>query len=110
MKIDFDTVITDFDDKPATMAEGQSNTLKGVCIAALSVVFADEPGLGGEEKYKRGALAFKISKGGVIHLTAEQVSLLKLLIGKAWPPMIVWRAQDLLEGTKPDLEVVKDAT
>lgn len=65
---------------------------------ALFSQFEDEKNLSGEDKYKRAALATTIGNGGEVKLKAEDVALLKKLIGKAYGPLLVLQAWNMLEG------------
>jgi hypothetical protein len=73
-------------------------TLKSVAIEALKAQFKDEQNLSGELKLERGLLAEEIyiSKEPIT-LKAEQVALLKRLIGKGCSPHIVMRTWSLLD-------------
>lgn len=72
-------------------------TLGAVCIGALMGVYADEQGLSGDEKFKRYKLAERISAGGEQDVSAEEVVLIKKLIGKNWPPAVLGPAYEALE-------------
>ena len=74
-------------------------TLKSVTTEVLQLAFQDEQGLSGEEKAKRWVLATRVyANPGNIDLTIEEVSLIKKLIGKAYGPLIVGQAWEMLEG------------
>lgn len=96
MKIRFDETMKDLDGK-AIKGEGGELTLKSICCNALTVIFQDEQGLSGEEKAKRGLLAMRIYANTEIDLTVEEVALIKKLIGKAYGPLIVAQAWNMLE-------------
>lgn len=72
-------------------------TLREVCVGALLAVYADEQALAGEEKFRRYKLAERVSPGGVQEVSAEEVALLKKLIGKNWPPAVLGPAYEALE-------------
>lgn len=74
-----------------------ANTLGGVSVAALLGSYADEQGLSGEEKFHRYQLAERIHAGSVQEVSAEEVALLKKLIGKNWPPAVLGPAYEALE-------------
>lgn len=114
MKIDFDKEIVDLDGKPiketrqmvredgvvVTMETDEIRTLKSVCRFALSWTFNDEK-VEGDEKFKRFSLAERIvTATGPIDVKVEEIALLKSLIGKAFGPVIVGRAYQILEGEK----------
>lgn len=65
---------------------------------ALYSQFEDEKSLSGEDKYRRAQIAHEIGKGGEVKLKAEDVALLKKLIGKAYGPLLVLQAWNMLEG------------
>jgi len=74
-----------------------ASTLGAVSIAALLGSYADEQGLSGEEKFRRYQLAERIHAGNVQDVSAEEVALLKKLIGKNWPPAVLGPAYEALE-------------
>lgn len=96
MKIQFDTPILDLQGQPIPDGD-KSVTLASLSCAALSAQFNDETGLAAEEKYKRFKLGLKIVGGGEIDVSLDERALLKQLIGKAFPPVMVGRAFDLLD-------------
>jgi hypothetical protein len=71
--------------------------LANIAVRALMASYQDETNLAGEEKFKRYALAMKIKDGGDVSVSAEEVSLLKRLIGKLYTPLVVGRAFPLLD-------------
>ena len=96
MKIRFDETMKDLDGK-AIIGDGRDLTLKQIACNALSLIFNDEQNLSGEEKAKRGLLAMRIYANTEIDLTVEEVALIKKLIGKAYGPLIVAQAWEILE-------------
>lgn len=97
MKVDFETRLVDLSGTAINDSEGKPAALRGVVIDALLAQFKDEPNLSGEEKVKRFILAEKIFRGET-EVSAEDVSLIKKLIGKAYNPLIVGQAWQILEG------------
>lgn len=99
MNINFDAVILDQRGKPMLASSEGEETVKLGAIAeqALLAAYADENGLPAGEKVRRYKLFNKVSVGGEIDITAEEVTLLKQCIGKGYPPLIVGRAYDLIE-------------
>lgn len=98
MKINFEQVLKELDGKIIQIpGEGVDLTLKIVASRSLSMIFNDEQ-ISGEEKAKRGLLAFRIYANSDIDLTVEEVALVKKLIGKAYGPLIVTQAWEMLEG------------
>jgi hypothetical protein len=106
---DFSAKILDFNNKPviddAVCPADTSGkrpcatevTLGDVSVRALMAVAPDEQNLAGEEKFKRFVLAMKIKDGGEVALSAEDIALLKKLIGKIYAPLVVGRAFPLLD-------------
>ena len=99
MDINFDKILRDFDGAEIPMTAGGNDPTKlgYVCITALMASFPGEEQLPGTEKYKRYDLARKIHKGGTVNVPTEDVTLLKNLIGKAFAPLIVGSAYEILD-------------
>ena len=93
----FDASINGLNGQPIKDENGDSIILKSLTINALEGNFEDERNLLGEEKDKRGLLADKIFAGGEIDVTPEEIVLIKQLIGKAFPTLLVTRAYQLLD-------------
>lgn len=109
MKIDFGTVLKNkkgepmkgdvkFDDKGEPIPDsGTDVTLGSVAETALLATFQDEAlKLEGSEKVKRFKIAMKLD--GVTEVTPEEIVTIKAVIGKAFGPMIVGRAFEILDG------------
>lgn len=97
MKINFDAALLDL--KGEEMKDGETAvTLKTVAVNALFAPFPDEREIDGNEKAKRFNLGLRIDAGGEIEVSAEEISLVKKLIGKAFPVLVVGRAYQLIEG------------
>lgn len=100
---DFTAPILDFDNAPASAcppsepACGKVLTLSDVAVASLMGAFPDERDLSGDEKIKRFALAMRVRNAKDATLTAEEISLLKKLIGKAYGPLVVGRAYPMID-------------
>lgn len=103
LEVDFSAVMTDLDGAPipdcnAADCEGKPPlTLAKIASRVLTTTFSDERDLPGEEKLKRGELATRVYKGGVVALKVEDASLLKKLIAKGYGPLIVLRTWTLLD-------------
>lgn len=106
MRRNFDQPILDLWGKPIRpqnpkgeyIESAEALTLTTVALNALLNTYEDERGLTGKEKADRMQLALKINaKPKETDLTAEQLAKLKELIGKAYGPLIVGRAYELLE-------------
>ncbi len=74
-------------------------TLKKVCVESLLASFGQGEKDTGEDKAKRYILAMKIheAKKDVDDLEAEDISLLKELIGNNYGPLVVGQAHMMLE-------------
>ena len=97
MKINFDTILTNLNGQALKDEKDEPTSLKTVAVNALMQPYPDERELSGEDKLKRFSIALLIQPGGDIDLNAEQVSLIKKLIGKLYTPLIVGRAYPLLD-------------
>lgn len=75
-------------------------TLRLAARNALNGVYQDEQNLSGDEKYKRGEIAQSIIATGEVKLKVEDIALIKRLIGKAYPPPIVFQAWRELDPPK----------
>lgn len=84
--------------KLAELIDGEHRpmTLCSVSVNALMGQYQDEQSLGGDEKFRRFQLAVRITEGDQ-DVSAEEISLLKRLIGKAYTPMVVGPAYVALE-------------
>ena len=98
MKIDFSAVIKDLAGE-AVKDGDKDATLGRVACAALLASYADEQNLPAEDKVKRFRLAEIAAKGGEREVKVEDVALIKQLIGKAFAPLVVARAYDIIEPT-----------
>lgn len=83
------------------------HTLGAVCISALMGVYQDEQSLSGEDKFKRYKLAERINAGGILEVSAEDIALLKKLIGKNWSAAVVGPAYEALERDAMDSSSVE---
>jgi len=98
MKIDFSAAIKDFDGDAVKDGDKEA-TLGRVACTALLASYADEQNLAAEDKVKRFRLAEIAAKGGEREVKVEDVALIKQLIGKAFAPLVVARAYDIIEPT-----------
>jgi len=100
MKYDLSVKIVDIKGEPIKDSN-ISLTVKDVCIQALLANFTTEDNkIDGAEKYKRFKLAQRLenNQNSVIGLNAEEVTLIKKLLGMAFTTLIVGQVYDLLEG------------
>jgi hypothetical protein len=78
-------------------------TLGVVVSTALLTPFPDESDprsgatLAPDQKVRRAILALRVQDAGELSLPAEDVALAKQVVGKAYPPLIVYRAWSLLD-------------
>lgn len=110
MRRNFAQPILDINDNEIKDQAGNVMTLTIAAINALLATYDDEKQLSGKEKADRMQLALKINKKPKeVDLTAEQLSLVKSLIAKAYGPLIVGRAWELLE-LEPKAVAVHEAS
>jgi hypothetical protein len=100
--IDFTAALHDLDG--VAISDGSDAkvpfTLGGAAVRALVISYEDERNLSPEEKFKRGELATRIHGATSLSLKSEDITLLKKLIGKAYGPLIVFRAWPLLDAAE----------
>lgn len=89
-----DTTTAEPDDKDCSRCSPL--TLGHAAAYALSTPFSDEA-VTPEQKFARGALAMRVMNATTARLTAEEISVIKRCIGKAYPPMVIVRAFPLLD-------------
>lgn len=77
-------------------------TVKKLCVEALLTPFADEPSLSGEDKVERFVLAHRLANVETIALRAEEIALIKRLVGKAYAPLAVGRVWAALDPASVD--------
>lgn len=105
-----EAVKTGTDETGKDIIEQRPITLAGIAVNALLAQHEDERALAGADKVKRYKLAQKIhDAAGEMDVTAEDVALLKTLIGKTYPPLLVGLAWQILEAD-PAAEVVDGRT
>lgn len=97
MKRNFSAVLKTIEGAPIAK-NGKPFTLLNVAIEALLAAFDDEVSLSGEQKLARYNLALRIQNSdGVVEMTVEEVAQLKMLIGKAFAPLVVGQSYLLLD-------------
>lgn len=100
MKINFSAVLLDMAGEPIPQDDrpnAKPATLGSVSCTALLAQFPDEQNLAAEIKVKRFRLAEAATKGGEQDLPVDDVAELKRLLAKAFGPLIVGRAFDIIE-------------
>lgn len=105
MKIDVNYQFVNLDGKvikePTTdkKKEGPPFTLRKVCTTIL--LNPGEEKIKAEDKIERYHLAQKIHQSnGLVDMQAEEVALLKRLIGENYPPLTVGQAYEILDPHK----------
>lgn len=98
MKINTEKILKTMDGKNLKKEDDQDVLIKDVILNSLLAHFPDEQGLTGEEKVKRYALALKVHKNAAPDLSIEDLSMVKKLVGKMYPALIVGQMWEVLEG------------
>lgn len=101
MKIDFLQTIKTLEGEAIPNPDsktGDALTLKTVCINSLLASDRESEQESGEKKYERYLLAQKIHAGNEEEeFKAEDVALIKKLVGKIYIPLVVGRAFEMLD-------------
>lgn len=104
--VDFNKELTQIDGSPFKDEKGVpiTTSLGKVVEQALLATYNDErdPQTGKElitpqDKFERWKLATKVAQGGNVALSSEELTLVKKLIGKGYPPLVVGQAWTLLD-------------
>jgi len=116
MKIDFTQKLYKFNGEPLVEIrvneKGEQKTadkdltLLSAAVIALLETYPDERNLPVKEKLERGELASKVfnSDADGLDLNAEEIALIKKLIGKCFGVLIVWQTNFLLENKPPKIK------
>lgn len=90
-EVDFGQTLKGMDGKPLVQSKDVPYTTLGdfVAQALLTQLPAETPPPSAQEKAKRYVLAIKVEKGGKIDLDADQVKMIKDVVGFAFSPLIV---------------------
>jgi hypothetical protein len=109
LALDFTTPLTQLGGKPFE-TDGKSGpiTLGSISETALLTVFPDEQDAAqkagpaaideyAREKVRRYALAVKLHDKSDVTLSADEIALLKRLIGKGYPPVVAGQAWMMLD-------------
>ena len=109
MKLTVTKAILGFDSEPLTrdekklQADGSTKVeagpllLRHVLVTALNAPGPRYQEETVEEKFRRGFLAIEIHVKDEVELTAEDVAMMKKLVALGWAPVIVYRANQILE-------------
>ncbi len=104
MKINFDSEILNLGGKPIQETIDGKNVnsiLNGVCVNAIMANIPkpqNAPQETGRDKFKKFNLAKKINVGGIVEVTAEEISLIKEQVGACYGTHVVGPVYELLEG------------
>jgi hypothetical protein len=93
---DFTVVLVGLDGKPLVAEPGLPMTLGDAVSSALVSPFKDESP-SGQEKVKRWALALRVHAAKDIELTADDITMIKNLVAKAFGPLIVGQVWEILD-------------
>jgi hypothetical protein len=95
----FDTVLNDLQEMPILNADKQGATLtaKDATLAALLIANQNKP-VSGEEKFKRWQLAQRVSAGGEVEVTPEEITLIKELAGDVYSAIVIGPLYIFLNG------------
>lgn len=109
MKIDVTQQIKELDGTPMVtskqmcpacgqiMGTEEPMTVRLASTRALTAVHRDEVGLTGDDKLKRFKLALRITDEGEPDLEAEEIVMVKLMVGKMYGPVVIGRVWKALE-------------
>ena len=96
MKVDFAQVITNLLGEP--MKQNQNDQPLTLGVVASNALLADFPNTDAPTKVKRFKLAQRIFGDGEVNLEVEEIAEIKKVIGMVYPPLIVGRAWEMIEG------------
>lgn len=101
MKLSFDRVLKTVDgedlkwvDQSDKNKKAQNLTLGRACSNAL---FVDPEKISGEEKARKGTLAFRLANAKMEDVTIEELALMKQYVGEYMPTLVVTQVWKLLE-------------
>ena len=98
--IDVTQVINELGGGPVLVGEeGKEEvlTLRLVCTRSLTAILRQDDSVKGEEKLRRGMLAERIYVNDEVELKAEEVALVKELVGRLYGPLVVLRVWRMLD-------------
>jgi hypothetical protein len=98
MKIDFSGQITNLANQPVKDEAEKPLTLGSVAIAALLNNMPGDDALSAEKKVTLAVIAQQVHNAeGEVSLSVEDVALVKERIGKAYGPLVVMKAYQLID-------------
>ena len=106
--MDFTKELTTIDGKVIPYSGKPKMTLMDISLDALLASLPDEQNLSGEEKAKRYVLATRIYTNPTsVDLKAEEITLIKKLVGRVFGPLVVGQAFEMLENKPVNLKKTK---
>lgn len=97
MKKNFDFILKELNGKPATDAADKPIPASKVLTDALLTLGEKDRDLGGAEKVKRFQLAEKVMGGGLLDYSIDELTMIKDLVGRNFPPLAVGQIWAYLE-------------
>lgn len=102
MKIDMTKAIKNLEgdnlnNPESKLKEKEPLMMRIVCVNSLLTQTQDDKNIDGNEKAKRFELAMRIYTEKEIDLNVDELKLIKDLIGKIYPPLVVGRAYQILD-------------
>lgn len=100
MQFDMTQPIRLLDGSPAMQKRGdvmEPVTLRSVIQEALLITLAGDDKLAGAAKAKHFQLALRVQASDTVDLSVEDRAMLKDRIGRAFPPLTVGRAYEMLD-------------
>lgn len=96
MKIDFNQPILNIDNTPTIGENKKPFTVREACVSSLLTRYQDELNLDGGEQFKRFKLAERvwINEGD---FNAEEIALIKRLVARNYPPLVVGRVYETID-------------
>lgn len=103
MRIDFSQKLVGADGKPILGADGKpfEPTLGTIAANALNAPELREP-LSYSEAMRRGELGWKVQAGGLLDILDADVKLIRDLLPRVYPSLVVFAASKLLDTTAPE--------
>lgn len=109
MKINFNQEILAIDGKPIPEGVGKNVTLLSICQQALQMMGKDDQNLPAAKKVDRYNLLLRITNQSPdVELAAEEVAMLKELVGKLFTVIVVGQALAMLENKPTGIEKSKE--
>lgn len=106
-EVDFSRHITDLDGKDIPSSQAKDAQPLDLAMVAGIALLTEPPTERGQppqnpvDKLARFNLALKVHAGGKVNLSSEETTLLKAAVGVAYPPLVVGRADQILDPPAP---------